>query len=91
MYNMSVSRAYTTDISDGVKAILIWRNLEYTNKNINSIHNKDTQCVFRAFSKFDILRNQTNIQQYREKYTKKTKKDWHLATISDIFKADLVW
>lgn len=88
---MSVKKTNMKEMDDGLKALLIWRDLEYSNENIKNINKSDIACVFRAFPKFSIIRLRSQIENYRNEYTRKTKKDWRNATINDIFKADLVW
>ena len=88
---MSITKYCKTEINDSIKAMLIWKNLEMTEENINSLNKKDTLCIFRAFPSFTIIRNKKNIHKYREKYNNKTNKDWQLATLNDILKAELVW
>ena len=88
---MSVNMSKIQKMDDGLRAILIWRGLEFTNENIKDINKSDITCVFRAFPKFSIIRLRSQIEDYRNEYTRKTKKDWRIATINDIFKADLVW
>lgn len=86
---MSVRMSQTID--DGLKALLIWRDLEISNETINNIKNSETICNFKAFPRFTIIRLHKQIERYRNEYTRKTKKDWRVATINDIFKAELVW
>ena len=88
---MSVNMSKKQKMDDSTRAILIWRDLEFTNENIKNINKSDITCVFRAFPKFSIIRLRSQIENYRNEYTRKTKKDWRIATINDIFKADLVW
>ena len=68
--------AKTEHLNDALKAILIWRDLEVTNDNINNINNTDITCNFKAFPKFAILRNKSNIEKYRKAYSQKTNKQW---------------
>ena len=81
----------TQNIDDGLKALLIWRDLEISNETINNINNSETICNFKAFPRFTIIRLRSHIKKYRDEYTRKTKKDWRVATINDIFKSDMVW
>lgn len=78
-------------ISDGMRALLIWRNLEFTNENIKNIDISEITCIYRAFPKFSIIRLSSRIEDYRKEYTRKTNKDWKTATINEIFKAEMVW
>ena len=78
-------------MDDGIRALLIWRDLEFSNENIKKINKSDVTCVFRTFPKFSIIRLRSKIEEYRNEYTRTTKKDWRRATINDIFKAELVW
>lgn len=73
------------------KALLKWRNQEITNENLNNISKKEIECNFQPFVNFTILRKNINLDNYRIIFTNKTKKNWNIATINDIFKADLVW
>ena len=73
------------------KALLKWRNQEITNENLNNISQKEIECLFQPFVNFTILRKNINLDNYRIIFTNKTKKHWNIATINDIFKADLVW
>lgn len=73
------------------KALLKWRNQEITNENLNNISKKEIECNFQPFVNFTILRKNINLDNYRIIFTNKTKKQWNIATINDIFKADLVW
>jgi hypothetical protein len=77
--------------SNAIKAILIWRDLEYTNENIKKINKSEIVCNFRSFPNFAILRNKKDIDKYRKAYTRKTNKNWREATINDIFQAELTW
>jgi len=78
----------TQSIDDGLKALLIWRDISDGTTNIN---NSETMCNFKAFPRFTIIRLRLKIEKYRTEYTRKTKKDWRLATMNDIYKAELVW
>ena len=73
------------------KALLKWRNQEITNANLNNISKKEIHCTFQPFVNFTILRKNINLDNYRILFTQKTKKQWNIATINDIFKADLIW
>ena len=88
---MSVMMSKTQNIDDGLKALLIWRDLEISNETINNINNSETICNFKAFPEFTIIRLHKQIKKYRTEYTRKTKKDWRLATINEIYKAELIW
>ena len=88
---MSVKMSKTQKMDDGFYALLIWRNLKISDENINSINKSETICNFRPFPRFTIIRLRSHIEKYRDEYTRKTKKDWRVATINDIFKADMVW
>jgi hypothetical protein len=73
------------------KALLKWRNQKITNENLNNISQKEIHCLFQPFVKFTILRKNIDLENYRIMFTQKTKKQWNIATINDIFNADLVW
>ena len=55
------------------------------------ITTKDYSCVFQNFIFFSILYKNRNLEEYREKYLKKTGQPWQNATIKEIYKAELVW
>ena len=84
-----MSKSQTMD--DGLLALLIWRALAISNENIKNISKSETVCNFKSFPRFTIIRLRTQIEKYRNEYTRKTKKDWRIATINDIFKAEMVW
>jgi len=73
------------------KALLIWRHEEITDESLQKIKNHEIKCLYNPFVKLTILKKDIDLNYYREKFTKKTKKQWKNATINDIFKANLVW
>jgi hypothetical protein len=75
------------------KALLIWRDIEMNEENINNITCKDYQAPngFSNFVNFSILYKNRDLDEYRVKYLKKTGQPWQKATIQDIYKAELVW
>jgi hypothetical protein len=73
------------------KALLIWRCEKITNESLQKIKNNEIKCVYNPFVQLTILKKDIDLDYYREKFTKKTKKQWKNATIDDIFKAELVW
>ena len=73
------------------KAVLIWRGLDYSPENINKIKKKDYNCFFQKFIYFSILHKNRNLEDYRNRYTRKTGKSWKTATIQEIYNAELVW
>ena len=79
------------NILPGKKAVLVWRGLECSQENINKIKKKDYNCFFPKFIYFSILHKNRNLEDYRERYNKKTGKSWKTATVQDIYKAELVW
>jgi len=86
MNNMNKNVEY-----DGKKAILLWREKEFTNENLNQITEKDYNCIFKNFVLLSILKKNRKLKQYRIKYQENTGKSWKNATIQDIFNAELVW
>ena len=44
------------NIEDSKKAILLWREKEFTNENLNQITKYDYDCIFKNFVLFSILR-----------------------------------
>jgi hypothetical protein len=75
----------------GKKAILLWREKEFTNENLNQITEKDYNCIFKHFVLFSILKKNRELKPYRIKYQEITGKSWEIATIQDIYNAELVW
>ena len=73
------------------KALLLWRRQEISVETMQKIENHEIACLFNPFVKLTILQKGIKLDYYREKFTKKTKKQWKNATINDIFKANLVW
>ena len=73
------------------KALLTWRCEKITLNSLKKIKNYEIRCVYNPFVQLTILKKNIDLDYYREKFTKKTNKEWKNATINDIFKANLVW
>jgi len=73
------------------KALLMWRCEKITDESLQKIKKYEFECLYNPFVKLTILKKNIDLDYYREKFTKKTKKEWKNATINEIFKANLVW
>lgn len=73
------------------EALLMWRNKPVNEQNMSSLVKEDIFCNFEPFVQLTILKKNIDLEQYRKKYTEKTKKKWETATINDIYRANLVW
>lgn len=78
-------------VSKNIKAVLKWRCKEITQDNIEKLTQNDYYCSYGGFVDFTILRKRIDLNKFRKAYEKKTGKAWDIATIQNIYKANIVW
>ena len=78
-------------LNKNLVALIKWRDLTITPQTLSYINKNEFCCSWECFVDFTILKKNINLHKYRIEYENKTKKNWRLATIQEIFMADIEW
>ena len=81
----------TPTLTKNLVALIIWRDIIITPQNISNIKNNEFYCSWESFVDFTILKKNINLNKYRIQYQNKTGKNWRIASIQEIFKAEMEW